>query len=138
MDSRFLIDAAGDDDQRDVELTSFEQFQRAGHVELRRVEVCEDHIEGRDEGGKVVRLVRHAGPRRIESSALELVHDQCGIHWIVLNNEHMQWLPISASGQMFTRSRRQAAQCVSEKKRFASALSGDAIERPGPRDERDG
>jgi len=36
----------------------------------------------------------------------------------------MQWLPISASDQMFTRSRRQAAQCVS-RKRFANALSGD-------------
>ena len=115
MDSRFLADTAGNDDEGDVELTSFEQFQRAEHVELRHVEVCEDHIEGRHEGGEIFGLVRHARPRGIEPSTLQFVHDQRGIHWIVLNDEHMQWLPISASDQMFTRSRRQAAQCASRK-----------------------
>jgi len=53
------------------------------------------------------------------------VHDQRGIHWIVwivLNDEHTQWLPISASDQMFTRSGGKQLNARREK-RFANAPS---------------
>ncbi len=91
FDRRLLADAAGKDDEGNVQAALFHQLQRASATKVWQRPVGQDQVEGRFERGHIVRLIVHTPPGKLKTLFLQAQDHQLGVIEIVFDDQDTQW-----------------------------------------------